>query len=75
MEVFPNPNSGSFNVQLSESVTKSQVRVFDMTGKLVWEQSFEDVSNETLDLKLGAGVYQIQVMASGNLFSTRLIIQ
>ena len=75
MEVFPNPNSGSFNLQLSESVTKSQVQVFDMTGKLVWEQSFEDVSNETLDLKLGAGVYQIQVMASGNVFSTRLIIQ
>ena len=75
LKIYPNPNSGSFNLQLSESVTKSQVQVFDMTGKLVWEQSFEDVSNETLDLKLGAGVYQIQVMASGNVFSTRLIIQ
>lgn len=75
MNVFPNPNSGSFSLQLSEAVTKSEVQVFDMTGKLVWKQLFEDLSNETLHLKLGVGVYQIRVMAAGSVFSTRLIIQ
>jgi hypothetical protein len=74
--VFPNPGEGVFNVELNGLRGKLLVQVFDMTGRLVWEQErFTAEENGMLSLDLSGqspGLYSLQV-SNGKLKGKSLI--
>jgi aminopeptidase N len=74
--VWPNPNDGSFHVQLSAPVGKFRLVVTDMEGR---EVHGLDSEASTLDLQLQhlpAGTYLLRLLQDGSPISTeRIVIQ
>ncbi len=72
--VFPNPsNNGIFNVSIDKSGI-SQVKVFDLAGKEVFNTTAEN-QNTKIDLSnLQNGVYFIQVVNNDQTHSQKIII-
>ncbi|KPK84587.1 MAG: hypothetical protein AMS27_09460 [Bacteroides sp. SM23_62_1] len=78
LSIYPNPGSGLFNLSVdnlsSENVT---LKVFDITGKLVYINEFNNRSNRfetTIDLSGYAdGIYHVQLKMNKALFHRVLI--
>jgi|GEM_PF-366848 len=75
LNVFPNPNNGSFTLLLNENVsgTNMQVQLFDMQGKIVLEPSFE--GNQVSVNGLSAGVYLIKVNDGTSTYNQKVIVR
>ncbi len=78
MQIYPNPNNGSFKLQIDkEGLKEIDLSIIDLTGKLVFRKSYELTSgklNENLDLNLGAGTYILQINTQDEQLQRKLII-
>lgn len=74
LKVYPNPTSGIVNVEIG-TYNNFNIRIFDITGKLISSQSI--VGNaHTIDLSNNsAGVYIIQVIAGNEVINKKLIVR
>ncbi|MGY6562863.1 MAG: T9SS type A sorting domain-containing protein [Luteibaculaceae bacterium] len=64
LKVFPNPSSGIFNFKVEKNVPNAHLEVFDMAGKLIYNQKINLVSGEILTIDLGfasKGAYSIRI--------------
>lgn len=69
LEVYPNPNSGIF--QLTNSLNATWIEVFDAMGKLLISQK---QSGSTIDIsELPAGVYVLKVISEEEVYSTQVV--
>jgi hypothetical protein len=77
--VYPNPSEGKFRI-LMESANPEDVdiRVFDLSGKLVYLDAVRDFSGQLsheIDLThLAQGIYQMQLRTSKGVFNKTLMI-
>lgn len=79
LEVFPNPASDHFNVQLPNvSDARITLEISDMTGKLVIVESidlFSMVQQYSIDTsELPAGTYSVRLDTSEGYFTTKVLI-
>jgi sugar lactone lactonase YvrE len=77
INVYPNPNNGIFNIQLSAINNKSSIFVYNILGLLVY-QSLLNSTNTQIDLSNNAnGIYLFRVLTeTGNLLREgKLLIQ
>ncbi|MDG1714266.1 reprolysin-like metallopeptidase [Lacinutrix sp.] len=76
--VYPNPNNGSFNVELnSVSSNDINISVFDIRGREVFNNIYKasTVFNETIRLdKVQSGIYMLQVSDGLNKHTKKVII-
>lgn len=71
IQIYPNPSTGIFNINLND---KSSVEVFDVTGKLVYKQSNVQGS-ATIDLTgKGKGVFVVKVTDGKNVTTKKVIV-
>ena len=72
--IFPNPSSEGFRVQLPESETSTDLRVFDLLGKLVYQQ--KNIVDQTYVQTNGLpkGAYVVQILNSGKRFELKQLI-
>lgn len=64
IDVYPNPNTGTFNVKLKESSTTVSVALYSFTGSLVYSKVFEGTKDNTYINKLSNipnGMYILKV--------------
>jgi lysyl endopeptidase len=62
--IFPNPGNGQFHVVLPAGDGSTLVRLRDMLGREVWQQSMQGVGPLPLDLaKLADGQYALEISA------------
>jgi hypothetical protein len=63
MTIFPNPNNGSFAIQLNSAVSGAvQLQILDLAGKThIQKEVFVNGDVFNFEGKLGSGVYLIQV--------------
>lgn len=72
LQVFPNPTSHTLNI-LTSSTNTAQVRVIDLSGKVVLEQS---LTGQTLDVSgLIPGLYFLQIHTDGETTNHRFVKQ
>ena len=78
LRIFPNPNPGSFTVELLQPATPGMTfRITDVTGRLVLEKQTEagsaqqTVSAETLS----SGLYFLQVVADGRVVAVEKFVK
>jgi Secretion system C-terminal sorting domain len=74
--IFPNPNNGILNLQLSENVQFSDVQhisIFDLKGTLMYKNaSFI----EKIDLKNAPkGVYVVKIQCANGLFVKKVVLE
>jgi hypothetical protein len=76
VKVFPNPTDGNIAVQLNFDIQNSaQLRLTDMTGKIVLEnRAFNKVTELNLN-NLPKGVYLLQVIHGGDVYSGKVVLQ
>ena len=76
--VYPNPNNGSFTVQLQGFNGKVDLKLTNIVGQSVWQQQMNCMGSmvkRNFTTKLPAGVYLLR-MSSGNAKTVKkLVIQ
>jgi len=74
--VFPNPTDGNIAIQLNFDLQgAAQLRLTDLTGKTVLENNaFDQVTELNLN-HLAKGVYLLQVIHGGNVYSGKVVLQ
>jgi PKD repeat protein len=75
LNVYPNPSTGTVNVEFAQPVANATINVFNLLGGLV--SSTENVNGNSTSLNLNAlaeGVYMIKVIENGTVSSQRIVI-
>ena len=76
--IYPNPNKGSFTIEFKELVNSFSVEIFDITGKTIYENNYDQSSNllQLINLEnVTSGVYFINVKSDKGLVTKKLVIQ
>lgn len=78
LDVYPNPSHGIFHVKMGEISNKViNLKVFTLTGNLVWSKFLDNSSNETFDLDLSgfpSGIYILQASGCQCVKSVKLVV-
>jgi hypothetical protein len=75
MNVFPNPNDGHFNIQLSNS-SAQKLEIMDNTGRIVYEISNIHDSPVNVDMGEAApGIYILRMISDGQNLVKKLVIK
>ena len=77
LNVYPNPNNGSFNVTLEAAATNATIVVTDLSGKVVHTESIiANTSTKALNLDLGNGTYLVYLKTDETVLGTsRFVVQ
>ena len=76
-KIFPNPNTGLFTILNEGSPIKSNIKVVDVQGRLVFDEGFffNTYGRKQIDITtLKAGVYVLMIQSEGKLEQHRIII-
>lgn len=77
-KLYPNPSKGSFSLEFKELTNSFSVEVFDVTGKTIFENSYEQSTNlvQVINLdKPASGVYFVNVKSDRGFTTKKLIIE
>ena len=69
--ISPNPTTGNIVLQLPDAAT-AQVRIIDMDGRVIVDRSVNDGNRVSLEA-FAQGVYTVQVVTNGQVFSQKLV--
>lgn len=81
LEIFPNPNSGNFtlNISLASAIGKASISIYNYSGNLVYTEPVFCISKELVkQIKLqdlSAGTYIVHFKNNTTDVSTKLIIK
>lgn len=77
ISVYPNPAKTEIFIKSSSASLLSNVKIFDLTGKLVLTNTIENNENPSVNITaLSSGLYLISVEdVTGNQFKSKLIIE
>jgi len=76
--IYPNPSKGSFNIEFKDLSSSYSVEVFDVTGKTIYENNFDQSSNlvQTINIQNAtSGVYFINIKNDNGIVTKKLVIQ
>jgi len=78
MKVFPNPNKGSFTLQVT-NLEVTEIRIIDQNGKLVKRQGVNNVSQiQTINMNLGFvanGIYLVQALGKNGVYTAKVVVE
>ncbi|MEZ5017569.1 MAG: HYR domain-containing protein [Flavipsychrobacter sp.] len=76
IKVYPNPNSGTFNIELPGEVKQGEILFRDITGKVIKRTEFAPNAQLRFNMSgIADGIYMIEVQNSGELYRTRVVIR
>jgi predicted outer membrane repeat protein len=76
MSFFPNPTVNEVNIQNNDpAITSFTVVVTDMQGRVVTGRQFRETTNRLDVSALPTGVYNLQLMINGRLYSKQIVKQ
>lgn len=77
--VYPNPNKGTFNIQLKEAVSDFAINIYDVTGKSVYTTEFNQNSDLVKEIKINEeiskGIYFMNIKTNDGLITKKIIIE
>jgi hypothetical protein len=76
--IYPNPNKGEFTIQFKELSADYSVEVFDVTGRVVFENFYNQ--NAELSQKISiqnptSGVYFVNIKSGNSIVTNKIIIE
>ena len=78
VNLYPNPNKGSFNIVLNEEQVEFNIRVFNILGKEVYNEVVDGYvknSIKTIDLALTKGTYIVNLETNNRVVKIPMIIK
>ena len=75
LEIYPNPSTGIFNISLKLNMNKKfKVSIFDLTGRLVFENEVNNKTKIEVDLNNKSnGIYLVKVLVGETQYQNRII--
>jgi hypothetical protein len=76
--IYPNPNKGSFTIEFKELANSFSVEGYDVTGKTIYENNYDQSANPSQMINLdnvNRGIYFINVKSDKGLVTKKLVIQ
>ena len=76
--LYPNPSKGSFTIEFKDFISNYSIEVFDITGKTIYENNFDQSANliQVISLDNPAnGVYFVNITSDKGLVTKKLVIQ
>lgn len=73
-EMYPNPSTGAFHVNVPEGVTSAQITVRDLSGKIILKSDVNSASFEG-NLNCATGVYLVTVSTADTQLTKKLIVE
>jgi hypothetical protein len=74
VRIFPNPNSGQFTIK-SALHPITEIKIFNVLGKMVYQQNTSQVFNMNMGMDLKTGIYLVELYANNNKTIKRMVIQ
>jgi hypothetical protein len=79
VNAFPNPNNGTFNINIETAVAVDlNLVIYNQVGAVVWRKQIEKLNGKTNILvpleQAAQGIYQLQVTSNKTVVNNRLII-
>jgi Zn-dependent metalloprotease len=59
--IYPNPNNGSFVIQMSTAIPNTNMSIVDMLGKVVYMKQLGNDLNQNFSLNLAEGLYYVRL--------------
>jgi hypothetical protein len=76
IEVYPNPNNGSFYVQVPEGVKGvAEMVIMDVGGRMVGAYSGVGGQQVAVDMHLPKGVYVLRLIIGDGVFNTKIVVE
>ena len=74
--LFPNPSSGLFTLEINQQYTNATLQIFDVTGKLIDEKNYKNQNFISLDYSyLAKGLYQLQLKTENGNYFSKIVIE
>ncbi len=76
--IYPNPNNGTFEIQLSELEEAFVVQIYDNTGRIVYTKDFNQTNSSTQTVNLenvSSGIYLVSVKGANATITKKIVIQ
>jgi hypothetical protein len=61
MKLIPNPNTGSFQLQLDRELKNIRVSILDLKGVVIWKENYQNLTSQAISVNLQSGIYLIQI--------------
>lgn len=72
--IYPNPASNLINIDLSANVKNADVKLFDITGRMITQTKITDGYRAQLDITLyDSGIYLIEVTSNGKKLTQKIV--
>ena len=76
VEIYPNPShNGVFQLNIPWEDAKTNIVIFDINGKQVYEQSVTGKEQVTINSKLGNGFYIVKIQSDKATVTRKLIVE
>lgn len=76
LTVFPNPNSGKFNIQIPGNNISGTVFIYNILGEIVMETDFEDTPLVPVDISdKGKGIYFLRIISEKEFTGKTIIVR
>ena len=72
-KIYPNPNSGSFEIELEVAKTDNHIEIINQIGQTVYRAEFNQ-SPQRLDLNLSKGIYLVKVIGIREILIHRMLV-
>ena len=72
LNIYPNPTTGTLQLNIDQDVVGSDVRIFDYNGKLVYNGKAETATS-TLTFEGAAGIYLVQLNKEGKMLTKKIV--
>lgn len=76
--IAPNPNKGAFAIQLKEATDQYSVMIIDPSGKVVYDNEFNQTSDLVQNIKLdnaSTGLYFVTIRSNGETLTKKIVIE
>ncbi|MFA5557263.1 MAG: T9SS type A sorting domain-containing protein [Flavobacteriaceae bacterium] len=71
IKVYPNPNKGTFSIELENVIKSANVHIYDIQGRLINERTLKKGEN-TLTENIPAGVYMLLINVDGKISAHKM---
>ena len=78
INLYPNPNNGTFNVQFTPSSDKINIVVFDLRGRVIFDKQYQNngLFNESIQLdNVESGVYLVKIQDGSRKIVKKIIVE
>ncbi len=76
--IAPNPNNGTFSIQLKEQTNNYSVMIIDSLGRIVYDNDFDQTTDLVQTIQLDnalSGLYFVTIKSNGEILTKKIIVE